>query len=396
MRRILHIDMDAFFASVEVARNPQLQGKAVVVGGNPEDRRGVVSSASYEARAYGVHSAMPLGRAKQLCPHAVFIRGSHGVYGEVSRRIRDILYSVTPLVQMASIDEANLDITGSIHLFDNEAALALSLKQRIYEKEQLTATVGIASNKMVAKIAANQCKPDGFLAVPDGEEAVFLAPLSVAKLPGVGPRSREMLEERGILTVAQLAAVPEAVLSRLMGAQAAAGLHAAAQGVGSDIVDPVRIPKSISRETTFSEDLQDWKELEAVLFCLAEHCAYTLRSEGLEAGKVTLKVRYSDFETKSFGITLPEPTCLDTRIVEALKLLMPKAQQRRTRVRLIGVNVSGLSKDQHQMRLFDREDREKWERLLHAVDGMREKLGFDSMRLGNTLKVKKKEDSSPE
>lgn len=396
MRRILHIDMDAFFASVEVARNPALRGKAVIIGGNPEDRRGVVSSASYEARSCGVRSAMPIVRARQLCPHGIYIRGSHGVYGEVSRRIREILHSVTPLVQMASIDEANLDITGSIHLFEDEKALATSLKERIFEEEQLTATIGIASNKMVAKIAANQCKPDGLLCIPRGGEQDFLAPLSVAELPGVGPRSREILEMRGILTVKQLAQLPQSLLGQLMGVQAAASLHAAAHGVGSDVVDPVRVPKSVSKETTFSEDLADWDDLAAVLFCLVEHCTHTLRSEGMEARKVSLKVRYSDFETKLFGLTLPEPTSLDTQVVEALKELLPKAQQRRTRVRLIGVSLSGLTKDQHQMGLFDQKEREKWERLLHTVDDVREKLGFDSMRLGNTLKVRKKEDSSPD
>lgn len=396
MRRILHIDMDAFFASVEVARNPTLHGKAVIVGGNPEDRRGVVSSASYEARRYGVRSAMPIVKARQLCPHAVFIRGSHGVYGEVSRRIREILHSVTPVVQMASIDEAHLDISGSIHLFKDEEALALTLKKKIYDEERLTATIGIASNKMVAKIAANQCKPDGFLSIPQGEEAAFLAPLSVAELPGVGPRSREILEARGVLTVKQLATLPEPLLAQLMGVQAAASLHAAAHGVGSDVVDPVHVPKSISKETTFSQDLADWEELSSVLFCLAEHCAHTLRSEGMEARKVTLKVRYSDFDTRVFGLTLSESTCLDVRIVEALKELLPKAQQRRARVRLIGVNLSGLTRDQHQMRLFDREDREKWERLLHTVDDVREKMGFDSMRLGNRLKLRKKEEPDPE
>ncbi|NLN93109.1 MAG: DNA polymerase IV [Candidatus Hydrogenedens sp.] len=394
MRRILHIDMDAFFASVEVARNPALRGKAVIIGGNPEDRRGVVSSASYEARSFGVRSAMPIVRARQLCPHGIFIRGSHSVYGEVSRRIREILHSVTPLVQMASIDEAHLDITGSVHLFENEAALAAFLKRKIVEQEQITATIGIASNKMVAKIAANQCKPDGFLAIAPGQEEEFLAALSVSELPGVGPRSREILEMRGIMTVRQLAQIPESHLAQLMGVQAAAGLLAAARGIASDVVEPVRVPKSVSKETTFSEDLADWDELASVLFCLVEHCTHTLRSEGLEARKVSLKVRYSDFETKLFGLTLPEPTCLDTQVVDALKVLLPKAQQRRTRVRLIGVSLSGLSKDQHQMGLFDQKEREKWERLLHTVDDVRDKMGFDSMRLGNTLKVRKKEDSA--
>lgn len=384
-RRILHIDMDAFFASVETVLNPALRGKPLIVGGRADDARSVVSSASYEARRFGVHSAMPIAQARKLCPEGIFIPCSHGVYGETSRRIFEVLESVTPQVQMASIDEANLDITGSIHLFGDEAALAAHIKGRIVEQEKITATVGIASNKMVAKIAANACKPDGYLSVASGAERDFLAPLAVGVLPGVGPHTRDTLEQMGIMTVRQLSETPEYLLKRCMGEHMARCLLEAALGFGSDSVAPAEQPKSISRETTFSHDILDWKEIEPVLFRLAEHCAYTLRAEGLETRRVTLKVRYGDFETKTFARSLPEPSALDSVILQALRELLPKGKARRARVRLVGVNLSALSYNQHQMELFNRERDEKWERVMQSVDAVRDKLGFDAMGLGRGM-----------
>lgn len=385
VKRILHIDMDAFFASVEVARNPSLKGKPLIVGGEADDVRSVVSSASYEARKYGIHSAMPIAQAKRLCPHGIFMRCSHGVYGEVSQHIHDILETTTPHVQMASIDEANLDITGSIHLFGTEENLARYIKGKILAQEHITCTVGIASNKMVAKIAANECKPDGYLPVPHGGERAFLAPLSVGKLPGVGPHTREALENLGIMTVKQLAEIPEAVLKRAFGEQGALSLQHAALGIGSDEVAAYGPPKSISRETTFMEDLMDWQVIEPVIFRLAEHCAHALRSEGMETKRITLKTRYSDFQTKTFARTLEDPTALDVDIIAALKELFPKAKARRARVRLVGVNLSQLTYNQHQMRLFNREQNEKWERVYQSVDVMREKMGFDALHVGKAL-----------
>jgi len=377
--------MDAFFASVETALNPVLRGKPLIVGGSADDARSVVSSASYEARRYGVRSAMPIAQARRLCPEGIFIPCSHGVYGEVSRRIEAILETVTPCIQMASIDEANLDITGSIHLFNNEAALAAHLKKRIEEREHITATVGIAANKMVAKIAANICKPDGYLSIDNGMERAFLAPLSVGVLPGVGPNTRESLEGMGIMMVRQVLETPEPMLANLMGSHGARCLKDAAMGMGSDIIETRQKPKSISRETTFSTDELDWAKIEPVLFRLTEQCAYSLRSEGLETGRVTLKVRYSDFQTKTFTFSLPEPSGLDSALLRALRELIPKGKARRARVRLIGVNLSALSYSQHQMELFDREREEKWERTMRSVDAVRDKLGFGSVGLGSAL-----------
>lgn len=385
-KRILHIDMDAFFASVEIARNPQLRGKPVIVGGNPESSRSVVASASYEARQFGVRSAMPIVQAKKLCPQGVFIRGSHALYSEVSRRIYEVLLTTTPGVQMASIDEANLDITGSIHLFGSEDVLAQHIKDRIKAQEGLTATIGIASNKMVAKIAANMCKPDGYLAIPSGKEVDFLAPLPVETLPGVGPHTRSILESLGILTVYQLAETPESVLIPIFGIQNARSLRTSAWGIGSDDIRTEGIPKSISRETTFDQDVADWRDIEPVLLRLAEYCAYVLREEGLQTKRVTLKVRYSDFTTKTFAHTLSEPTCLDGFILQALRDLLPKAQSKRLRVRLIGVSLSSLSSYQGQLQLFAVGTEEKWERVFKNVDKVRRKLGFDKIISAGALR----------
>lgn len=396
-KRILHIDMDAFFASVEVARNPMLKGKPLIVGGEADDMRSVVSSASYEARKYGIHSAMPIAQAKRLCPHGIFMRCSHGVYDEVSQRIYKIFETTTPHVQMASIDEANLDITGSIHLFGTEENLARHIKKKILEQEHITCTAGIASNKMVAKIAANECKPDGYLAVPHGGEREFLAPLSVGRLPGVGPHTQKSLENLGVMTVRQLAEIPENILKRVFGEHGALALQHTALGIGSDEVVVCDPPKSISRETTFMEDLMDWNVIEPVVFRLAEHCAYSLRSEGMETKRVTLKTRYSDFQTKTFARTLDDSTALDVDIIEALKQLLIKAQAQRARVRLVGVNLSQLTFNQHQMRLFSHEKNEKWERIYQTVDEMRGRLGFDVLHVGKTTNsdLRKKNKNNP-
>ncbi|NLO31775.1 MAG: DNA polymerase IV [Candidatus Hydrogenedentes bacterium] len=389
-RRLLHIDMDAFFASVEIARNPSLRGQPVIVGGGAGDSRGVVTSASYEARHFGVRSAMPIAQARRLCPQAVFIPCSHGLYGKVSRRIHAILESVTPQVQMASIDEANLDITGSIHLFGSEEALAAHIKKMIWEQEQITATIGIASNKAVAKIAANEAKPNCCLTIDPGDEQAFLAPLSVRVLPGVGKHTGDSLEQLGIMTVQQLREIPPGLLERCMGENLARHLRVSAMGEGDDRIVLNVQPKSISRETTFSSDLTDWEVIQSVLFRLVEDCAYTMRSEGLETRRVTLKVRYRDFLTKTFSKSLSESTSLDTTLLDAIAALVPKAKSRRASVRLIGVNLSALSAHQHQLDLFHHEQQKKWERVMQSVDAVRDKLGFDAMGLGRGLNLTEK------
>jgi DNA polymerase IV len=350
-RRILHIDMDAFFASAEQVRDPRLRGKPLIVGGTKEDVRGVVATASYEARVYGIHSGMPLAEARRRCPHGVFMRGDYACYAELSQRLRGILETVSPLVEFASIDEAYIDVSGSQRLFGGDGAIAAHLKRRIREETQLPCTIAIAPNKLVAKIASNEAKPDGYLRIANGEEAAFLAPLPLAKLPGAGPHTQQLLESLGVMTIGALARLPASALYAVFGAMGYA-LQRAAQGVSTTPVEPDSLPKSISRETTFERDLLDWEHIERILLYLMERAAFTLREKGLETRCVTLKVRYADFKTQTFAKTLPEPVSLDRDLLAALRELLPKGRARRAQVRLIGVCLSALTYNQHQLPLF--------------------------------------------
>lgn len=384
-RRILHIDMDAFFASVEQVRNPALRGKALIIGGD-KDARGVVCTASYEARPFGVRSGMPLAQARRLCPHAIFMRGSFEHYRAASDQVRTVLETVSPLVEMASIDEAYIDVTGSQRLFGGDDAIAHHIKSEIRRETQLPCSLAIAPNKLIAKIASGEAKPDGYRRIGAGEEAAFLRLLAIGKLPGAGPRTCELLEGMGILTIGALADLPEATLLAAFGSNGHA-LREAALGRSTTPVVPESLPKSISRETTFEEDLLDWRRIERILIYLAERAAYALREAGMEARCVTLKVRYADFQTRTFARTLPEPTSLDGPIVRALEDLIPKAKERRARVRLIGAALSSLSFNQHQLHLFGTRAANKWERVLESVDRIRDRHGFEVLRSAKSMEL---------
>jgi len=384
-RRIVHIDMDAFFASVEVVRDPSLRGKALIIGGSKEDTRGVVSTASYEARRYGVRSAMPLAEAKRRCPHGIFMRGHFEHYREASGKVRAILETVTPQVQMASIDEAYMDVSGSQRIFGGDDGIAAYIKSEILARTGLPCTVAITPNKLVSKIASDEGKPDGYLRVATGAEGAFLAPLAVRKLPGAGPRTCSVLEGLGIRTLGQLAAWDLRPLEQAFGHQTAVSLQRSARGISTSEVHVERTPKSISRETTFPEDILSWEQVEQTLAYLTERCMYSLREEGLEAKRVTLKVRYSDFETKTFAHTLAEATAVDSEVIAALRGLVGKGKGRRARVRLIGVGLDQLRYNQHQMPLFGGRANERWERVLERADAVREKHGFQYLRSGRSL-----------
>lgn len=375
-RRILHIDMDAFFASVEQVLNPALRGKPLIIGGEKTDLRGVVSTASYEARKFGVHSAMPLSQAIRLCPHGIFMRGNHARYREASLTVRAILESVSPIVEPASVDEAYVDVSGSQRLFGGDDAIAAHIKRRIREETSLPCTIAISPNKLVSKIATDQVKPDGYICIAAGDEAAYLRPLPLAKLPGAGPRTREILERYGVRTIGDLADLPVTTLAKVFG-PSGHGLQRAARGESSSPVETDSSPKSISRETTFERDLGDWDQIERVLIYLAERTAYTLREQSMETKCVTLKVRYTGFDTKTFAHTLEEPTSVDSEIVGVLHQLLPKARERRDKVRLIGVALTTLSRNQHQLRLFGGQRSEKWEKVLESVDKVRGRHGFD-------------------
>ncbi len=379
---IIHVDMDAFYASIEQRDNPALRGKPVIVGGGR--KRGVVSAASYEARAHGVRSAMPIAKAQKLCPNGVFLPVRMARYVEVSRRIMKALLDFTPLVEPVSLDEAFLDVTGTERLFGTPEQVGLKIKDRIRRETSLTASVGIASNKFLAKLASDFKKPDGFFIIRDAEKEAFLAPLPVTKLWGVGEAMAKALETLGVRTVGQLRDVPLEMLRRRFG-KWAEDLHNLAHGLGSRAVHPDSDAKSIGAETTFEEDTDDADFLERALLDLSEDVGWRLREAGLHARTVTLKARFSDFRTITRAATLPEATNTTLDIYRTAAALMRTKVPPGEPLRLVGVTVSHLSSQgQGQLMLFGGAGR-KAKELEKAVDNVRRKLGKDSVKRGRLI-----------
>ena len=368
MRTIIHADLDAFYASVEIRDNPSLAGRPVIVGGGPGDR-GVVSAASYEARRFGVHSAMPLRTAARLCPDGVFLPGRFDRYTEASRQVMGIFDSYTPLVEPISLDEAFLDVTGA-PAGDGET-IARTLKARVRDEVGLVLSVGVATNKLVAKVASDLEKPDGLVIVAPGEEAAFLAPLRVSRLWGVGPRVRQALADYGVTTIGQLAAVPEPTLRRRFG-RFGPDLAHRARGIDPSPVVSGHAPKSIGHEHTFDADVVDRAGLESTLLWLSDSVARRLRRHKLAAGGVQLKLRYEGFETLTRQATLPHPTTDAQIILEVAHRLLDKALEPGRAVRLIGITAISLA-DAQQLTLFD--DGQRVQRLSEAADSVRKKFG---------------------
>jgi DNA polymerase-4 len=381
-RRIIHLDMDAFYASVEQRDRPELRGRPVVVGGSAEGR-GVVSAASYEARKFGIHSAMPAIRAKRLCPHAVFLRVDMARYAAVSRQVMQILGDVTPLVEPISLDEAFLDVTGSQALFGDAVRIGRLLKERIRDELSLTASVGVAPNKFLAKLASDLEKPDGFVLVPEGREAEFIAPLPITRLWGVGPATAARLEAVGLRTIGQIASCPTTLLQAQVGNQAE-GLQQLARGLDDRPVVPDQEAKSISSETTFAEDTDDVDFLHRVLLELADDVAWRLRRAGRLARTVSLKLRFPDFTTLSRDATLPEPTIAGLVIYEQARALLARANPRGRKVRLVGCGVSNLTAER-QLNLFE-EGPQRAERAERAMDELRSRFGFGAVRRAALLR----------
>jgi DNA polymerase-4 len=382
-RRIMHIDLDAFFVSVEQVDNPVLKGKPVVVGGKPE-RRGVVAAASYEARAFGLHAGMPLVTASRLCPQAIFIEGSFPKYRRASQRFMTILADFSPYLEPIGLDEAYLEVTGFESIHGSVRNMALAIKQRIWGELKLPASVGIASGKVVAKVASELSKPDGLLEVAVGEEASFLAPLLIAKLPGVGKKTEGVLKGLGIKTIAELASIPVAALRSRLGIYGEL-LHRHANGIDGREIMPPAIAKSISRETTFAEDTRDIKHLRATLRYLSERVGSQLREQGREARCLTLKLRYADFTTITRRYTLSQGTSADQTIFENGSALLKRAlSQEKQPVRLIGIGVSGLAEVGRQLNLLDSSALRLGE-LNKAIDRIRRKYGFSAIQTGRTL-----------
>ena len=383
-RNILHIDMDAFFVSVEEVRDPSLKGKPVIVGGAP-DGRGVVAAASYEARKYGIHSAMPISRAKRLCPHAIFLRGSHGLYSEFSGRIFDIMNTYSPLVEPMSLDEAYVDLTGCERLHGSITDTAVRMHDAIKNQVGINASIGMAANKLMAKIASGMSKPNGFLRILPGYEATFLAPLAVGRIPGIGPKSVEEFKRIGIHTVRDLAALPLELLEEAHG-EWGTRLYEKARGISHSPVWKRDDTRSISRETTLDEDSADPAFLESKLSWLVEKAASQLREEGLRARCVSLKLRDSDFKTVTRSHTLNKAACEDHVIFDTVGALFRKLFKRGTRVRLIGVALTSLSSGTApQMELFENMDAKQWQKLYQGIDSIRDKYGFRSILRGSSV-----------
>ena len=380
-RYILHLDVDAFFASVEEILDPSLKGKPLIVGARPE-QRGVVASASYAARAFGVRSAMPTAQALRLCPQAIVIPSRHKVYGEYSARMMAILGEYSPLIEPLSLDEAFLDITGCEARWGSPEQLAHGIQKRLEVELGLSVSTGLASNKLVAKIASGLEKPHGFVVVSHGGEAGFLAPLPVEKLWGVGEVTAKSLHEMGVFTIGQLARLPVAQLEARFGRRGR-DLYRQARGLDDSPVVAEREEKSLSREVTFAEDIGDGRVLKKTLLSLSEDVARQLRKRGLRGRTVKLKLRYADFKTLTRQMTMDAPTDLEQVIFDQAARLLGKAWDKRKKVRLIGVGVSKFELEERQLSLFEGTGEgkvEKLRRLSQTVDRIREKYGEEAIQ----------------
>ena len=381
---ILHVDMDAFFVSVELLERPELVGKAVIVGGGP-DQRGVVTSASYEARKFGVHSAMPLRTAGKLCPHAVFLPGHHHKYGEWSDRVATILGRFSPIVEMVSIDEAYLDLSGTERLHGPPLAATDKLLRMITRETGLPCSGGLASTRLVAKVASEQAKPRGLVWVAPGAEALFLAPLAVRKIPGIGEVTERSLRALGLETVGQLAEQSQERLEKIFGQWGTALYRKARGGDSYEFVIDAE-PKSISHNHTFGEDTGDTEVLLSMLSHLSQKACKRLREAGLAARNLSLTIRYTGFDTYTRSRTLGEPTQLDGEIFAVFQDLFRRHRNTKRKIRLLGVSLGMFSRGAEQLELLDPERKAKAEKMTRAADALRDRFGFDAVQFGASMK----------
>ncbi len=388
MRKILHLDLDAFYCAVEEQRDPALRGKAFAVGGQP-DQRGVVASCSYPARAFGVRSAMPMSQAVRLCPGLIICPAHFDAYHAHSSQVMERLQDLTPYVEQISIDEAFLDVT---LLREDGAAIARRLQTRINQELALPCSLGVASNKLVAKIANNIGKdravkgapPNAITRVPPGQEAAFLDPLPVRELWGVGPKTAETLLKLGVTTIGDLARYPTSALIRRFGKHGEE-MAQHARGIDERAVETESETKSVSKETTFTQDVRDGETLRRTLRTLADEVGLRLRRDGLSGTTIKIKLRWSDFTTLTRQVTLNQPTQHDNVIFEAAYDLFTRAWPKGRAVRLIGVGVSGFAGGEYQPGLFDPPPREADTRLENALDELRNRFGDRIVRRGSDL-----------
>src|SRR5271155_281058 len=381
---ILHVDMDAFFVSVELLERPELRGKPVVVGGRP-DQRGVVTAASYEARKFGIQSAMPLRTAGKLCPHAIFLDGHHHKYAQWSDRVATILNGFSPVVEMVSIDEAYLDLSGTQRMHGPPFAAADKLLRNITKQTGLPCSAGLATTRLVAKVASEQAKPRGLVWVAPGREERFLARLPVRKIPGIGEVTERALRAMGIEIVEQIAALPQEKLEKVFGQWGDALYRKARGGDSYEFVIDAE-PKSISHNHTFGEDTNDTEALHALLSHLSQKACKRLREAGLATRTLTLTIRYAGFDTHTRAKTLSEATQLDADIYRVFQKLFTENRDMKRKIRLLGVSLSGLTHGGEQLDLLDAERRERLEKLTRATDKLRDRFGFGKVQFGGSLR----------
>jgi DNA polymerase-4 len=371
-RIIAHFDLDSFFVSVEVINNPQLKGKPVIVGGQD---RGVVSACSYEARKFGIHSAMPVQKARQLCPQAIFLKGNYAAYGNYSRWVTDIIKAEAPLFEKASVDEFYIDLTGMDKFF-NPFEWTITLRNSIIEKTGLPISFGLSANKMMAKIATNLAKPNGYLHIPYGTEKEFLAPLKIGEIPGVGLQTEKLLNSYGISTIQNAFETGKTELENILG-KWGADLWEKSQGLHFSKVQPYHEAKSISSENTFDENITDVKFLNAELVRLTEKVCFELRQDGKLAGCVAIKVRFPSFETFTRQATI-DPSHADDAFIPVVKELFKRFYKKSEPVRLLGVKLSSFTNNATQANLFD-STKSKGE-LYKAIDEVKKKFGKYSLK----------------
>ncbi|MEY4337525.1 MAG: hypothetical protein RL680_420 [Actinomycetota bacterium] len=379
---ILHVDMDAFFASVAERDNPELKGKAVVIG---MGARGVVSAANYEARKFGIHSAMPVGRARRLAPHAIFLPVDMARYQEVSEHVMEIFHSFTPWVEPISLDEAFLDVTGSQKLLGTGREIAVAIRKKVEEQEGITCSVGIAPSKFIAKLASNHCKPNGMLEITSDRILTFLHPLPIQAMWGVGPKTAEVLERLGLRTIEDIAKLPRTTLIRALGEANGASLYELAWGRDYRDVTPEEPDRSISAAETFAQDLDNPEEILTEFLRLTERATARLRDRDLFAKTISIKVRFADFSTINRSKTLPLPIDSTHDVYDVVKGLYQALRIERARLRLVGVSLENLSEGApHQMMLGEREV--GWRQAEGAMDQARARFGKGSVRPARLIK----------
>jgi DNA polymerase-4 len=380
------LDLDAFFVSVERILNPALNGKSVIVGAKPEDGRGVVAACSYEARQYGLHSAMPIKQAYRLCPNGIYLHGTHGEYGRYSKAVKNILEKYAPQIEQASVDEFYMDFTGTKHIYGSMYMFAVKLQKEISDKLSLPCSIGIGSNKTIAKICSDYAKPKGITYVLPGMEKEFLAPLPVETIPGVGKVTLQELHKKGIYKIKDITNLSENYFLTAFGKYGSA-LWKKANGEGKEYLNPPHKRKSISKERTYGKDENSRTKIETTLFKLTGEVCQLLRNKNWQAATVSIKLRYSDFVTLTRAKTI-KPTDDDKIIFDTAVKLLHKADTRRVSIRLIGIHLTKFSEFSEQEEIFEDEEIIR-KKMFRAITKIRDKYGYSSIQLGGILTNKR-------